>query len=141
MRFERAVEIAAPPERVWAVLTDIKRWPEWTTSVTSAQHVGGTALALGSRARVVQPKLPPADFVVTAFEPRRRFAWKTGNAVVRAVADHVVEPRGTGSHAVLSVDFGGLLGWLAGWLTRKLTREYLALESEGLRLRAEEGLG
>jgi uncharacterized protein YndB with AHSA1/START domain len=40
MDIERFVDIAAPPEKLWTVVTGIERWSEWTTSVTS--HVGAT---------------------------------------------------------------------------------------------------
>jgi hypothetical protein len=76
---------------------------------------------------------------VSAIEPGRSFTWTTGNAVVRGVAHHAIEPRGAGSRVTLSVAFGGLLGWLVGRLYAKLTNEYLGLEAEGLKKRSESG--
>ena len=32
---EDSVEIAAPPQLVWDVFTDVEHWPDWTSSVTS----------------------------------------------------------------------------------------------------------
>jgi uncharacterized protein YndB with AHSA1/START domain len=46
-KFEREVEIDAPVEKVWQVLTDPARWPEWLPGVDSVSNVtaireGGT---------------------------------------------------------------------------------------------------
>ena len=32
--FSVTVDIPAPPDRVWAVIADVERWPEWTPTVT-----------------------------------------------------------------------------------------------------------
>jgi hypothetical protein len=53
------VEIKAPAERVWAVMRDIERWPEWTPTVTKIGRIGDGALAVESRAVIWQPKLRP----------------------------------------------------------------------------------
>lgn len=137
MEIARSVDIAASPERVWAVMADVTRWPEWTASVTSVELFDGDALRVGGRAVVTQPQLPPARFTVTSLEPGRGFVWKTGSFVVRATARHEIEATPTGSRVTLAVRFGGLLGWLAGLPYRKLTRAYLELEAEGLKARSE----
>jgi len=135
----RSIDIAATPHRVWAVMADVTRWPEWTDSVTSVELVDATELRVGVRADIRQPKLPPARFTVTALEPNRGFTWQTGNALVRATARHEIEATPEGSRVTLAVHFGGLLGWLAGLPYRKLTRAYLDLEAEGLRAESERG--
>ena len=137
MRLERVMEIDAPPRRVWEVLSDAERWPEWTPTVTRVERLEGDGTSVGSRFRIHQPKLPVAVYVLTAVEPGRQFTWETGNFVVRGRAHHAVEARGARARLTLAVEFSGLLGWLAGRLYRKLTNEYLDLEARGLKRRAE----
>ena len=141
MEIARSIDITASPDRVWAVMADVTRWPEWTASVTSVELLDGDVLRVGGRALVNQPKLPPARFVVTSLDPGRGFVWRTGSFVVRATARHEIEATSTGSRVTLAVHFGGLLGCLAGLPYRKLTREYLDLEAEGLKARSESKPG
>ena len=58
MNYETSIAIDAPPEQVWTVLTDVERWPEWMASMTSVTLIGGAGLAVGSKARIKQPKMP-----------------------------------------------------------------------------------
>lgn len=42
-KFERDVEIDAPVERVWEVLTDASQWPEWFPGVESVSNITSVA--------------------------------------------------------------------------------------------------
>jgi hypothetical protein len=131
--------IAAPPERVWPVLADVLRWPEWTTSVERVEPLGDPVLATGARFRVFQPRLRPAVFTVTSCEPPWGFTWTMSGAGVRAVADHVLEPAGPGCTLLLRLEYAGLLGGLVGLLARSLTEDYMNREASGLKRRCESG--
>ena len=56
MQFETTVQIDASPQSVWEVMTDVERWPEWTTSVQRVERLDDGPLRVGSRARLKQPK-------------------------------------------------------------------------------------
>jgi hypothetical protein len=137
MDFSISIAIAAPAERVWTVMSDIEHWSEWTSSVTSIEHLSGGPLRVGSRARIRQPKFPPGVWRITELEPGRSFTWVTGSPLLRAVARHWVESDRDGSRAFLSLHLGGLLGPLFGWLTRDINNRYLELEANGLKRRSE----
>jgi hypothetical protein len=138
VNFSITVDIATPPERVWAVMSDVERWPEWTSSVTSSTRLDRGPLGLGSRARIRQPRLAPAVWTVTDLAVNRGFSWKTGSALIWVIARHSVEPTPHGSRATLSLQFGGLFAAVVVWFTRSLNDRYLALEAAGLKRRSEE---
>lgn len=135
--FALDVEISAPPDRVWAVMSDIEAWPEWTPTVTRVELLDPGPLAVGQRARVLQPRLPAAVWRITALEPGRSFTWVTRSPGVVVTARHSVEPAPGGSRAHLALHFGGLLGPLVARITRGLNTRYLGLEAAGLRQRSE----
>ena len=132
------VEVAAPVERVWEVLSDIDRWSEWTESVTSARRLDEGPLRTGSRAELSQPRIPKGVWTVTDVEPGRSFTWEQSGPGVRTTAHHRLEPLPDGGTRVhLVVEQSGWLGNLVGRLYARLTDRYLATESAGLKARAE----
>ncbi len=132
--FSISIEIPASPDRVWAVMRDVERWPEWTSTVTSVRRADPGPLGVGSRARIRQPKLLPATWEVTELdEGARCFTWVTRSPGVQVTARHLVEASGAGSRATLSIQFSGLLGAVVGRLTRSLNERYLAIEAKGLK--------
>ena len=135
--FRIDVAINAPPDSVWAVMRDIERWPEWTPTVRKIRRLDRGSLAVGSRAVIWQPKLPPAKWKVTELDDARRsFTWETLGPGMRLQARHSVEGTGNTSRATLSIQFSGLLGPLFARITRDLNDRYLALEANGLKERS-----
>lgn len=137
-QFSISIDIAAPPERVWQVMSDVERWPEWTASVTSVRRLDRGPLAVGSRALIRQPKFPPALWKVTAIEPGRSFTWVSAAPGLRVEGHHAVELADGGSRATLSLDMGGPFGGLLARMTRRITVRYLAFEARGLKARSED---
>lgn len=135
--FSINVQIAAPADEVWAVMSDIERWPEWTPSITSIERTNAGPFRIGARARIHQPRLPAADWVVTNLQEGRAFEWESRAPGVHVVASHVVEPSGGGARATLSIQYRGIIGDLIGRLAGGINRRYLAMEADGLKRRAE----
>jgi hypothetical protein len=135
------VVIDAPAERVWAVFTDVERWPEWTASVTDLQLVAGDGIAPGARARIKQPRFPSLVWEVTAVEPGRSWTWVSRSPGATTTATHELHRIDDATTRVEQViEQTGVLGALVGLLTRRLTRRYLAMEAAGLKARSEAGV-
>lgn len=129
------MEIAAPPEAVWEVLSDVGRWPTWTASMQSVRILGGGPLGLGSVVEVKQPRLPKALWTVSEFTAGRSFSWTASGPGVRSVGEHRVTPSGAGSTVLLSFAQAGPLGAFAGILLGRLIRSYVDIEATGLKTR------
>ena len=136
-----SVDVDAAPDRVWEVMADVERWPEWTETVTAVTRLQAAPLGLGSHVRVEQPRLPTTEYVVSEYEAGRGFTWSATGPGVRTTARHTIEPRpGGGSRVVLTVQQSGPLGEVMGRLFfRRLTERYLATEAAGLKARSESG--
>ena len=133
------IDIAAPAERVWEVMSDVERWHEWTPTVTSVTRLDAGPLGVGSRAKVVQPKLPEAEYAVTELSPGRSFTWVATSSGVVTTARHEVDPPPGGTRVRLSVSQAGWLGRLMAPFYRGLTDRYLANEANGLKATCEAG--
>ena len=137
-RFSKTVDVPVQPSLVWPVMIDVERWPEWTASTSRVRRLSAGPVAVGSRVRIYQPKLPAALWRVTALEPGTSFTWLSVGPGVRVTACHRVEQAPGGSRVTLSLCYEGLLGrWLARWVGA-LNDRYLDLEAQGLKSRCVE---
>jgi uncharacterized protein YndB with AHSA1/START domain len=78
--------VAAPPERVWAALTDFSRMPEWSPELVrmvplkrGGLRVGQWYLGINRRRAAVWP----TRNVVALLEPGRLLAWDTTSSGAR----------------------------------------------------------
>ena len=136
-RHEVTVEIAAPPDRVWAVMRDVDRWHEWTPSIKGVKRLEGKVFAVGTRVRVRQPRLPPAVWEITSIHPDGGFTWESVGPGVHVTARHEIEATEAGTRVRLSIVNEGPLGAFIGRLIAGVTRRYMAMEAEGLKARSE----
>jgi carbon monoxide dehydrogenase subunit G len=140
IHIERTIDINAPPERVWAVMMDVERWPEWTDSMKSVERLDSGEFGVGSKAKLKIRRSPNANvWTVTELTPGRSFSWETNSGGVKGLATHVIEPDGNGSKVTLTVNLSGIVATLFGTMIGGQSRKNVEMEAEGLKRRSEEG--
>jgi uncharacterized membrane protein len=140
VRFEKTVEIDAPQQRVWDVLSALEAWPQHIETVDSVEILTPAPITIGSRVRLKQPKLPEGTWVITVWEAPPYFEWTQKTGGTTNVAGHRVEALGEGrARLTLTLEMRGLLIPIIALFYRKLTDDYMNLEAEGMKRAAESG--
>ena len=135
------IEIEAPPERVWRVLTDFDRFPEWNPfirrisgRIEKGQRLNVTLHPSGGRSIRMSP-------TILAAEPARELRW-IGHLGIPGFFDgqHIFELKPSGSAKTTFVqreEFGGiLLPFLARMLRTETARGFSEM-NRALKERAE----
>lgn len=131
--------IAAPPDRVWEVLTDLKAYPEWNPFIVEGTGMlrEGERLELrmrppGGKAMTFKPKVLKAD-------PCHELRW-LGRLLVPGLFDgehwFQLEPTDTGTLLTQGERFTGVLPPLMGKMLSRTERGFVEL-NKALRERAE----
>ena len=136
-RYTESVTVDSSPEKVWAIISNLENWPEWTPTVTKIERLDQGDLRIGSRARLHQPKLRPAVWEITDWRPNEAFTWVSAGVGSKVTAEHLLERVGSGCRLTLNLHFRGLIGTVIGVLASNLTRQYLRLEADGLKRQSE----
>jgi uncharacterized protein YndB with AHSA1/START domain len=109
IEFVRSRRIDAPPERIWPLVDDVTRWPEWFTEAERGEVLSG--VGVGRRQRMsghARGKATEIDSVVVASEVPSLLRWhheaervdgKPGSVVFAkdATAEVTITPDGSGS--------------------------------------------
>jgi uncharacterized membrane protein len=145
---KRSVDIAAPAERVWELLEDVRRLPEYSESTDEVRGAPPRLTAVGQEylqvGRVLGVKLT-SRWRVTALEPGRLLGNEGSLAPgVRYALTQRLEPLpGGGTRLWIEIDYtvpGGALGRLAAraGAERRAAREAQAV-LDGIRATVEAG--
>jgi uncharacterized membrane protein len=138
MDFDVTVGIEASPERIWGILMDVETWPSWTPSMSSVKRVEGGRLAVGSSARIRQPRLGSMLWKVTELTEGRSFSWEARRPGLLLVAGHTIESlESNGAKVRLSIHQGGAIGTLFAPLTAGFAKRNVEAEAQGLKKAAE----
>lgn len=137
MKFEHTVSTSASHERIWAIWTDVPRWPEWDTELVSASITDGP-FALGVTGTLRPKTGPTSTFVVSEMDPGTSYAFTTrlplGRLVVRRQL--MAEPQGE-TRFTHQVAFAGALSGLVGVLLGRRFRSALPGVMNNIRVIAE----
>jgi hypothetical protein len=105
--------IAAPPERVWQVLTDFRTWPEWNPTIPRIRGEVRVGATVRFRVRVEAMREFGLAAKIVRCEPNRELAWRGSAPLVPALAwgEHYyrLEASGEGTLFTHGEDYGGLL--------------------------------
>lgn len=126
------IEIDAPPETVWDVLTDLERWPSWNPDVKSMSFSG--AIAEGSEFRW---KAGPGTIVSTIrrVDRPRLIGWTGRTLGIDALHVYRLEPRDGKTFVSTEESYDGLTARVFRGPLRKTLKS--ALDSGLRQLKAE----
>jgi len=122
-----STEIAASPEAVYALVSDISRMGEWSPECIRCEwKQGATHATVGAKFKAKNKGgRGPAWFnspTVTTAEPGRKFAFnRKGPGIGSYTWNYVMEPTATGTKLTESFDAEKPLGSLMSWMTEKWT--------------------
>lgn len=135
--YTAARTIDAPPERVWALLTDAAGYPAWNPTVVS---IGG-AIAPGEKIRLVSTIDPKRTFTlrVSEFDAPRRMEWTSGMplGLFRGTRTYTLDAAGDGTAFRMVEAFTGPLAPLVTMAIPDLTESFERF-ADGLKTAAEQ---
>jgi hypothetical protein len=108
MHFYAETEIHASPEKVWAILTDAAKYPEWDPNMVELEGTIGLGEKLTAHTKLSKEAFP---VTVTEFVPQKQMTWTGGMplGLFKGVRVLKLEPTAKGVKFSTREDFSGLL--------------------------------
>jgi uncharacterized membrane protein len=141
-----SIEIARPPDEVFAYLDELERHGEWQEEIVSSKLETAGPTRVGSRATDTR-RMPggPRDitYEIVEHDPPRKTSFRGVDGPVRVVGTVTVEPLddGSGSRVTLQFDLEGHgIGKLFAPLARRQARKQIPNDQKQLKERLESGV-
>jgi uncharacterized protein YndB with AHSA1/START domain len=136
--YEAAATIAAPPEKVWAVLADAASWPAWDSGVEGVEG----RIAAGEKVKIRSSAAPGRAFpvTVTTVEPPHRLVFTGGMplGLFRGVRTYTLTPADGGTLFRMREEYTGPMLPLI-WRSMPDLQPSFDQFATGLKKRAESG--
>jgi carbon monoxide dehydrogenase subunit G len=126
---ELTIEIARPPEDVFAYLTDVSNLPTWQSGVHGAEIVGGGEPRAGARiaeSRHMVGRELHTTLEIADFEPPRLFGLRVLDGPMPFSVRHELEPSGAGTRLTVigEADPHFLPGFASGIVERRARKQF-----------------
>jgi len=144
MRVAECIDVNAPPERVWELISDPSRYLHFMSGITRWSVDGEQATGLGARYRMLL-RVGSAEvgglIEVVEFKPGRDFAWVSVTGVDQRGRWRIRGREGDGSRVELRLQYGvaggGLFGWMAEQIAARTVRGHLSRSLRQLKRQVE----
>lgn len=141
-----SIEIARPPEDVFAYVDQLDRHGEWQSTIISSKLETEGPTRVGSRAtdtRKVPGRTQDVTYEITEHDPPRQSTFRVLDGPIRAVGTISLEPVGDGSRSRLTftVEFRGqgLAGRVLLPVARTQARKQIPKDQAKLKALLESG--
>lgn len=116
LQYRVGINIAAPPDRVWGLLTDAPNYPQWNSTIN---EIGGS-IALGEEI-ALKAKIDPDrtfELTVAEFDEPKKMVWADGGNAFSGVRTFTLTARedGTTDFTMAEVLKGSMMGMIEGKL-------------------------
>jgi uncharacterized membrane protein len=110
VRAHEQIDIAAPPDRVWAILIDAPSWPHWATQIDSVESPGpliiGTRFTWHSGGTTIHSE-------VHLLDPQHSLSWTSTALTAKAVHVWKLQPSTKGTLVTVDESMSGpMMSWL-----------------------------
>ncbi len=128
MTFTRTGTIAATPDRVFAVISDLRQAREWMPAIQGIDGVTPGPFRLGTswqETRKAGNRTMQSSLRVSAFEPPSRLGLEVDAKMMRGQMSFTLTPKGNTTHVVYEAAMTGkgLFRLMSGTMNRMMAKE------------------
>src|ERR1700757_5238911 len=102
---EKTSVINALPGDIFKVLMDFERWKQWTASITKMSILNNDRPGRGARIKILQPKLPPAVWIITESLPDRSLTWEKRSFGLVMLSEHLIITGNNGTSVTIRMTY------------------------------------
>jgi carbon monoxide dehydrogenase subunit G len=146
-RMTFSIDVQAPPDEVFSLVSDIERHGEWSPQEFKAQRIDDGPIGVGSGYRTTGRKgarkgpMRMTDVVVTEFAAPSRFGFAATEEAGVYRTTFVISPAGVGSRIerIVEPPTTGAVAFIRHRLLAPVVRAYVRQNMEALRSRLDGG--